>query len=243
VQIVDARNPLLFRCEDLESYVKEIDSKKMNIILINKSDFLSLKQRVAWLRYFESQKIKVVFWSAVLAANEGKEPGDAHDDKKSLSDIHEERSHNENELEGEEDIEEEDEDGDDDDDAGDENELETTTESNKFQLLDEEKEESFVIVEKADMKDENKNSEVKNSEDEEDDDEESEEIDAEDEIEHQKDQLQQQPDEKKIEDKIADMKIAEKEDEESGEFSAEEIEKCNILTREELIALFKKKRV
>jgi len=232
VQIVDARNPLLFRCEDLESYVKEIDSKKMNIILINKSDFLTLKQRVAWLRYFDSQKIQVVFWSAVLAANEGKEPSDAHehDDKKSLSDIHEEQSHNENEIEGEDDIEEEDED------VEGENELETTTESNKFQLLDEDKEESFVIVEKDDTKDENKNEESK-SEDEEDDGEESEETDGEDEAELQKDQ---QSEEKKVIEKIADMKVSENEDEESGEFSAEEIEKCKILTREELIDLFKK---
>lgn len=64
VQIVDARNPLLFRCEDLvcneqltnlkclffflslkEKYVNEIDSKKVNMILISKADLLTPKQR------------------------------------------------------------------------------------------------------------------------------------------------------------------------------------------------------
>ncbi len=63
VQIVDARNPLLFRCEDLvslpscfvisycfvpflqEKYVKEIKSEKVNVVLISKSDLLTLKQR------------------------------------------------------------------------------------------------------------------------------------------------------------------------------------------------------
>ena len=45
VQIVDSRNPLLFRCEDLEAYVKEVDETKVNVILINKSDFLTDQQR------------------------------------------------------------------------------------------------------------------------------------------------------------------------------------------------------
>ncbi len=45
VQIVDARNPLLFRCTDLEKYVKEVDKNKKNILLINKADLLTMKQR------------------------------------------------------------------------------------------------------------------------------------------------------------------------------------------------------
>lgn len=68
VQIVDARNPLLFRCEDLECYVKEIDSNKMNMILINKADYLTEKQREAWSEYFGKNKIRVAFFSATLAA-------------------------------------------------------------------------------------------------------------------------------------------------------------------------------
>jgi len=61
VQIVDSRNPLLFRCEDLvsrvddsmivlltfiqEAYVKEVCSRKENMLLLSKSDLLSPAQR------------------------------------------------------------------------------------------------------------------------------------------------------------------------------------------------------
>ncbi|XP_067947825.1 large subunit GTPase 1 homolog [Watersipora subatra] len=69
VQIVDSRNPLLFRCEDLEAYVKEVDSTKINVILINKSDFLTQHQRQHWCDYFNEQgNIRIFFWSAKLEA-------------------------------------------------------------------------------------------------------------------------------------------------------------------------------
>lgn len=68
VQIVDARNPLLFRCEDLEKYVKEVSSDKMNMILINKADFLTEQQRQHWANYFSGIGVRVVFFSAMLAA-------------------------------------------------------------------------------------------------------------------------------------------------------------------------------
>ncbi|CAK9801195.1 Large subunit GTPase 1 homolog [Anthophora quadrimaculata] len=71
-QIVDARNPLIFRCEDLEAYVKEIDPKKMNMILINKADFLTEEQRQAWAKYFTDINLRVAFFSATLAANKQK---------------------------------------------------------------------------------------------------------------------------------------------------------------------------
>jgi large subunit GTPase 1 len=45
VQIVDARNPLLFRSTDVEVYVKEVDERKKNLLLINKADMLTTKQR------------------------------------------------------------------------------------------------------------------------------------------------------------------------------------------------------
>ena len=45
VQIVDARNPLLFRCEDLEQYVREVNQSKVNMVLINKADYLTYTQR------------------------------------------------------------------------------------------------------------------------------------------------------------------------------------------------------
>lgn len=65
VQIVDARNPLLFRCEDLEKYVKEISENKLNLILVNKSDFLTEEQREIWANYFSEENIKVAFFSAI----------------------------------------------------------------------------------------------------------------------------------------------------------------------------------
>ncbi|KAJ5573650.1 Large subunit GTPase 1 [Penicillium hispanicum] len=67
VQIVDARNPLQFRSEDLENYVKEIDPRKKNLLLVNKADMLTLKQREAWAEYFERNKINFRFFSAHLA--------------------------------------------------------------------------------------------------------------------------------------------------------------------------------
>lgn len=45
VQIVDARNPLIFRSEDLEKYVKENGEEKKNLLLINKADMLTVNQR------------------------------------------------------------------------------------------------------------------------------------------------------------------------------------------------------
>ncbi|XP_017891105.1 large subunit GTPase 1 homolog [Ceratina calcarata] len=72
VQIVDARNPLLFRCEDLEAYVKEINPRKMNMILINKADFLTEEQRQAWARYFTDINLRIALFSATLAAEKQK---------------------------------------------------------------------------------------------------------------------------------------------------------------------------
>ncbi|XP_045163373.2 large subunit GTPase 1 homolog [Mercenaria mercenaria] len=65
VQIVDARNPLLFYCPDLEAYVKEVDKSKICMVLINKADFLGKQQREIWADYFTKRGIRVVFWSAV----------------------------------------------------------------------------------------------------------------------------------------------------------------------------------
>jgi large subunit GTPase 1 len=45
VQIVDGRNPMLFRSPDLEKYVKEVDETKVNVLLVNKADLLNSYQR------------------------------------------------------------------------------------------------------------------------------------------------------------------------------------------------------
>lgn len=81
VQIVDARNPLLFRSEDLEAYVKEVDPKKNNLLLVNKADMMTLEQRQAWADYFVSAGINYKFFSAELAKemNEARELEDDED--------------------------------------------------------------------------------------------------------------------------------------------------------------------
>ncbi|VEU23079.1 DEKNAAC104006 [Brettanomyces naardenensis] len=67
VQIVDARNPLLFRSSDLEKYVTELDPRKRNLLLVNKADLLTFSQRAAWGRYFKRRGIKYTFFSAAKA--------------------------------------------------------------------------------------------------------------------------------------------------------------------------------
>lgn len=64
VQIVDARNPLLFYCDDLENYAKEVDKNKTNLLLLNKSDLLTVTQRKYWAKYFDSKAITVAFYCA-----------------------------------------------------------------------------------------------------------------------------------------------------------------------------------
>lgn len=61
-QVVDARNPLLFRSRDLETFVEEVDPRKRNVLLINKADLLTPEQVAAWSAYFESQGIQTIFW-------------------------------------------------------------------------------------------------------------------------------------------------------------------------------------
>ena len=95
VQIVDARNPLLFRCEDLDKYVKEVDERKSNLLLVNKSDLLTLNQRTAWADYFEKQGITYRFFSAALA----KEINEAEEEEEEEEDSDFEDEEEEEELE------------------------------------------------------------------------------------------------------------------------------------------------
>ncbi|KNZ75676.1 Large subunit GTPase 1, partial [Termitomyces sp. J132] len=77
VQIVDARNPLRFRCEDLEKYVQDVEGPegelgtgkglRKSLLLINKSDLLTMQQRCLWADYFDSHGIQYAFFSAAHA--------------------------------------------------------------------------------------------------------------------------------------------------------------------------------
>ncbi|CAK3940498.1 Large subunit GTPase 1 [Lecanosticta acicola] len=116
VQIVDARNPLLYRCEDLEHYVKELDGgKKRNLLLVNKADMMTLEQRRIWAEWFNERGIAFRFFSAELA----KEMNEARED-----DLEEEVEHKNafDQLQdaGEKDSDEDEEDDEDDEDSDEE---------------------------------------------------------------------------------------------------------------------------
>jgi len=103
VQIVDARNPLLFRSQDLDTYVQEVDPSKTCMLLINKADYLTDSQREEWVKYFNKEEIRVVFFSA-------KEEKEKMEEETELETVIEEDSFYDKEEESEEDEEEEEED-------------------------------------------------------------------------------------------------------------------------------------
>lgn len=64
VQIVDARNPLLYYTQDLMTYAAELQPPRPMMLLINKADFLTEHQRRVWAAYLTSQGVKFAFYSA-----------------------------------------------------------------------------------------------------------------------------------------------------------------------------------
>uniref|UniRef100_A0A7N0RIK3 CP-type G domain-containing protein n=1 Tax=Kalanchoe fedtschenkoi TaxID=63787 RepID=A0A7N0RIK3_KALFE len=75
VRVVDARDPLFYRCPDLEAYAREIDEHKKTLLLINKADLLPQYIREKWAQYFNENDILFLFWSAkaATATLEGKQ--------------------------------------------------------------------------------------------------------------------------------------------------------------------------
>ena len=63
LQIVDARNPLFYLSDDLRSYAMDELGKPM-LMLVNKSDYLTERQRRAWSEYFTKRGIDHLFFSA-----------------------------------------------------------------------------------------------------------------------------------------------------------------------------------
>jgi len=63
VQIVDARNPLFYLSDDLRAYAMDELGKPM-LMLVNKSDYLTERQRRAWSDYFTKRGIDHLFFSA-----------------------------------------------------------------------------------------------------------------------------------------------------------------------------------
>ena len=69
VQVIDARDPLTYRSDDLEQYARDIAPHKGSLLLLNKADLLSAELRTAWADYFDERGVSYVFWSAKAAAD------------------------------------------------------------------------------------------------------------------------------------------------------------------------------
>lgn len=72
IQILDARNPLLYFNKDLQKYVGDvaINQPKDSLVILNKADLLTDDQRRKWNDYFQSKGIKSVFFSACQEESE-----------------------------------------------------------------------------------------------------------------------------------------------------------------------------
>jgi large subunit GTPase 1 len=99
IQIVDGRNPLYFRCPDLERYIEDIDKNKEYLLLINKADLMSNKVRKSWADYFKEKGINYLFFSAL---EEGKKI-DEELEKENNANVEESSSEEEDDESDEED--------------------------------------------------------------------------------------------------------------------------------------------
>ncbi|XP_063828023.1 large subunit GTPase 1 homolog [Ostrinia nubilalis] len=85
--LLDARNPLLFRCKDLEQYA--IEQKCKFILLLNKADLTAEYERKCWAEYFNKENITIAFFSAAKHTNERKisEASDSSSKKSQTYDV------------------------------------------------------------------------------------------------------------------------------------------------------------
>jgi large subunit GTPase 1 len=70
VQVVDARDPLTYRSEDLEAYALDLHPTKRSLLLLNKADLLPEALRSTWADHFDSIGADYVFWSAKAGMDE-----------------------------------------------------------------------------------------------------------------------------------------------------------------------------
>ncbi|RUS69313.1 hypothetical protein EGW08_022930 [Elysia chlorotica] len=146
VQIVDARNPLLFRCEDLETYVKQVDPRKSVMLLINKADFLTEHQRQLWVDYFNKVGVRVVFFSAMV------EKENIENQASSTSQLSSEGEDEQSDDEDEEEDDEEDEDEEPGHRDNDEEEISAEPRSGLDNRLHEKFEKSLNVVDNAEKR-------------------------------------------------------------------------------------------
>jgi hypothetical protein len=69
-QVVDARDPLTYRSEDLERYARALHPTKRSLLLLNKADLLPETLRSAWADHIDSLGLDYVFWSAKSGMDE-----------------------------------------------------------------------------------------------------------------------------------------------------------------------------
>ncbi|CAB3260277.1 unnamed protein product [Arctia plantaginis] len=98
--LLDARNPLLFRCADLEQYAKE--EKCKCILLLNKADLINEYERKCWAEYFTKENVSIIFFSAAKNTNERKiSESSAEADPNSHNDSETESAYSEDESDNE----------------------------------------------------------------------------------------------------------------------------------------------
>lgn len=64
IQVVDARNPLLYYTADLVKYAQEHNPSVPMMIILNKADYLTEYQRTLWSQALDDLDIKYIFYSA-----------------------------------------------------------------------------------------------------------------------------------------------------------------------------------
>eukprot|EP00871_Galdieria_phlegrea_P005389 jgi/Galph1/5851/GphlegSOOS_G4525.1 len=88
LQILDARNPLLYYSKDLERYVREVSKQKQTAVVLNKADLLPFHKRREWSEYFSQANISFVFFSAKgPSANKEIEESDVIQDHSGILDL------------------------------------------------------------------------------------------------------------------------------------------------------------
>jgi large subunit GTPase 1 len=103
LQIVDARNPLFYLSDDLRKYAIEELGKPM-LMVMNKSDYLTERQRKAWSEYFTAKGVDHLFFSAyeeqkkIDKAAVAAKRGEFQDDEHNIVSDEEEGSADENDA-------------------------------------------------------------------------------------------------------------------------------------------------
>lgn len=95
LQLVDARNPLFYLSDDLKDYAASLG--KPMLVLINKSDYLSRKQREYWKDYLTQQGWEFLFFSATK--EQAKLDAAAHEERRKQEAIDPRRLDMENQSE------------------------------------------------------------------------------------------------------------------------------------------------